>query len=131
MSIPFEEWEYVEKDENEVFPKIVKEQIYNNPRKYGIDIDSACNGVLLPGGSKTNDYSWVINEANHFGGHSDNYYETVNNELRACKQTIEDNNLNLEEAQNEICKTLHKIRIKLLNGELKIQNKETLIIEGK
>jgi len=31
LSIPFEEWEYIEKEENEVFPEIVKAQIYNNP----------------------------------------------------------------------------------------------------
>ena len=31
LSIPFEEWEYIEKDEDEVFPEIVKAQIYNNP----------------------------------------------------------------------------------------------------
>lgn len=31
LSILFEEWEYIEKDENEVFPEIVKAQIYNNP----------------------------------------------------------------------------------------------------
>lgn len=31
MSIPYSEWEYIKKDDDEVFPEIVKEQIYNNP----------------------------------------------------------------------------------------------------
>jgi len=31
LFIPYSEWEYIKKDDAEVFPEIVKEQIYNNP----------------------------------------------------------------------------------------------------
>ena len=94
--------------------------------KYEIDIDSACNGVLLPGGSKTNDYSWVIDEANHFGGHSDEYLKKVNQILQDAVDDITENNYTNSEAQQYICQKLNEIRIKLLNGEIKIQNEETI-----
>ena len=95
--------------------------------KYKIDIDSACNGVLLPGGSKTKDYSWVINEANHFGGHSNNYYKYVNDTLDAVDRRISGRtDWDDYKKQKEICNVLNDIRIQLLNGKLKIQNKETL-----
>ena len=52
LSIPFEDWEYIKKDEDEVFPEIVKSQIYNNPlsvddawltENYGEDVVKAYN----------------------------------------------------------------------------------------
>lgn len=101
--------------------------------KYEIDINSACNGVYLPGGSKTNDYSWVIDEANHFGGHSDNYLNYVNDELKKCDDELseievpEDKIQEFKEmARKKVCDTLNKIRNQLLNGEIKIQNNETI-----
>ncbi len=104
----------------------VAEPALNILLEYDIDVNSACNGVYLPGGSKTNDYSWVIDEANHFGGHSDDYLEYVNNSLESAKKEIVENTLTKEEAQEVICDALNDIRKELLNGTLKIQNHETL-----
>ena len=101
--------------------------------KYEIDIDSACNGVYLPGGKKTNNYSRVIDEANHFGGHSYNYLNYVNDELKKCDDELseievpEDKIQEFKEmARKKVCDTLNKIRNQLLNGEIKIQNNETI-----
>ena len=81
---------------------------------------------MLPGGSKTKDYSWVINEANHFGGHSDEYLKKVNQILQDAVDDITENNYTNSKAQQYICQKLNEIRIKLLNGEIKIQNEETI-----
>jgi hypothetical protein len=87
----------------------------------------------LPGGKKTNNYSRVIDEANHFGGHSYNYLNYVNDELKKCDDELseievpEDKIQEFKEmARKKVCDTLNKIRNQLLNGEIKIQNNETI-----
>ena len=95
-------------------------------QEYGIDVDSACNGVFLPGGRKTNDYSWVVNEANHFGRHTKDYLDYVNTELTDVKNEIIKNNIPKKDAQKAISQKLDDIRNKLLKGELKLQITETI-----
>ena len=95
-------------------------------KKYEIDINSASNGVFLPGNKKDKDYSWTISEANHFGGHSKQYLETVNDKLEVVDEFIKNNGLSKEEGRKLICETLDGIRKTLLTGELKIQNTETI-----
>ena len=66
--------------------------------KYGIDINSSANGVYLPGGKKTADFSWRITESSHFGGHSDNYLEYVNQQIDNAKEIIIENYLSKNDA---------------------------------
>ena len=55
LFIPYSEWEYIKKDDAEVFPEIVKEQIYNNPLfvddewlriNYGAEVVDAYNETM-------------------------------------------------------------------------------------
>ena len=61
--------------------------------EYGIDIDSSANGVYLPGGEKSADFSRRITETSHFGGHSYDYLEYVNEQINDADKNIVQNNL--------------------------------------
>ncbi|MEN8435554.1 AHH domain-containing protein [Clostridium septicum] len=86
--------------------------------KYRIDFDSAANGVLLP--YENNGY--VTTEAMHNGGHSSEYYKTVNNRLESIDEFIKARNLSASESKMLISEELHNIRKDLLSGVLKVHN---------
>lgn len=92
--------------------------------EYGIDIDSSANGVYLPGGEKSADFSRRITETSHFGGHSYDYLEYVNEQINDADKNIVQNNLSKDDAIKVICNTLDEIRKSLLDGKIKIQYKE-------
>ena len=86
--------------------------------KYGIDVDSASNGVLLP--YEKNAY--VTTEAMHNGGHSAEYYLQVENRLKEADKFIVSKNLSVNDAKMIMSETLNNIRKDLLNGILKVHN---------
>jgi hypothetical protein len=86
--------------------------------EYGIDVNSASNGVLLPW--KGNEY--VTTEAMHSGGHSFSYYNQVNERLLAVERLIKEKNVGDTMAKILIGDELQSIRKDLLNGILKIHN---------
>lgn len=87
-------------------------------KKYGIDFDSATNGVLLPYEKN----SYVTTEAMHNGGHSAEYYLQVENRLKEAEKFIVSKNLSVNDGKMIISETLNNIRKDLLNGDLKIHN---------
>ena len=95
-------------------------------KKYEIDINSASNGVFLPGNKKDKDYSWTISEASHFGGHTIEYMDTVNNKLQEVDELIKNRGMSKDEGRILICDTLDDIRKSLLSGKLKIQKNESI-----
>ena len=95
--------------------------------KYNIDINSAANGVNLPG-SGGKDYSYVLTESNHFGSHSKSYYDAVTEALKEADEIIIQNGYSnkikkgetISKATKIICETLDELRKQLMNGELKL-----------
>jgi hypothetical protein len=76
--------------------------------KYGIDYDSAANGVFLP--YKNNNY--VGDEILHVGSHSQKYAEYVKNRLVQTE--------NKYKTREAILNELNQIRTGLLNGSVKL-----------
>jgi hypothetical protein len=85
---------------------------------YGIDHNSAANGVFLP--RKNNAY--VSTESMHSGGHLNKYYTYVYNQLKITLDYAKKYNFDSERTKKALCDTLQIIREELLKGELKIQN---------
>ena len=77
-------------------------------KEFGIDHDSAANGVFLP--YKVNDY--VTTEVLHIGNHSSEYILEVERVLNLVKKR--------GGTQEDAVEALHDIRERLLNGELKL-----------
>ncbi|WP_315076426.1 RHS repeat-associated core domain-containing protein [uncultured Clostridium sp.] len=84
--------------------------------EYGIDYNSASNGVFLP--YKKNDY--VSTETMHVGSHNGKYYEYVNNQLQQAIEEIEISGGTVR--VHDITNTLDNIRKGLLNGTVKLNN---------
>lgn len=76
--------------------------------EFGIHHDSAANGVFLP--YKVNDY--VTTEALHIGSHSAEYADEVARVLKEVKA--------YGGTQADAIAALHDIRIRLLEGSLKL-----------
>ncbi|PMB10574.1 hypothetical protein CEN49_03710 [Fischerella thermalis CCMEE 5273] len=90
---------------------------WNDPRaqdarkvldSYGIETESAVNGVFLP--YTENEY--VTNEAMHVGSHGKNYIEEVNRMLRRTKSK--------GATKDQIIEELNNIREELISGNLKL-----------
>ncbi|PHC23873.1 hypothetical protein COE95_30195 [Bacillus toyonensis] len=77
-------------------------------KEFGIDHDSAANGVFLP--YKVNEY--VTTEVLHIGKHSSEYILKVERVLSLVKKR--------GGTQEDAVNALHDIRERLLNGELKL-----------
>lgn len=87
-------------------------------KEYGIDLNSAANGVFLP--YKRNEF--VTTEAMHAGGHLNEYYDLINRRIYNIKRKgimLKQTNLQI---QKNICEELQKIRKDLLTGIIKIHN---------
>ena len=84
--------------------------------KYGIEYNSASNGVFLP--YKENKF--VTNETIHNGSHITDYYEYVNSTLKNRIEKLEARGIRVE--ASHITETLNEIRIELLDGKLKLNN---------
>ena len=87
--------------------------------KFGIDVNSSANGVLLP--MEKNAY--VRTEAMHVGGHSSNYYDYVTERIVNANDTIEELELSIVEGKELIVDALDSIRQDLLNGRIQINSK--------
>lgn len=93
--------------------------------KYGIELNSASNGVFLP----TEYHAEFGNVAYHNGGHTNDYYNYVNDQLLKVQDEIDEKNLYIEGDDESrrycaglVCKKIQEIRIELLTGKLKINN---------
>ncbi|QAA34159.1 AHH domain-containing protein [Clostridium manihotivorum] len=86
--------------------------------KYGIDVDSASNGVLLP--YERNEY--VTTEAMHNGGHSAEYYKAVENRITLIDDYVKAHGISATQGKMLVSEELQNIRKDLLNGILKIHN---------
>lgn len=73
--------------------------------KFGIDINSAANGILLPDGSKGSIYKGAV----HKTSHSAEYSEYVWNKLKNCK------------SKQEVIHKLTEIKHELYSGKLSLQ----------
>ncbi|PEQ57073.1 cytoplasmic protein [Bacillus cereus] len=78
--------------------------------EFGIHHNSAANGVFLP--YKVNDY--VTTEVLHVGNHSTEYMKEVTKILKEIKE--------YGGTQEDVAAALHDIRIRLLEGSLKLNN---------
>jgi len=85
---------------------------------YGINLNSAANGVLLPG----HDDDYVIYESFHSGGHTKQYCFKVNDRLQKVIDTNE--NKSYEEIQRALCDELAKIKNDLFNGTITVNDQE-------
>lgn len=83
---------------------------------FGIDLNSAANGVLLP----SHDDDYVIFESFHPGGHTNQYCYNVNNRL----QRVIDKNEGKsdDEIQRALCDELTKIKIDLFNSIITVND---------
>lgn len=86
--------------------------------KYGIDYDSAANGILLP--RVRNNY--VTTESMHSGGHLKDYHITIRNRLKEAESNAKKIGLSKNEIKEVICDELQGIRIDLLEGKIKIHD---------
>ncbi len=82
---------------------------------YGIDYNSAVNGVFLPMKRNGHEGSASI----HSGGHTDEYVEAVNSRIEQAHELANKDKSNYSIIVDE----LNKIRADLLNGVLKINSK--------
>ena len=85
-------------------------------KDYNINKDSAANGVFLP----MQRTQYVTTEAIHSGRNGRAYCEYIEETFSGIANQIRGKND--DDARKIICDTLHKIRIELLNGEIKINN---------
>ncbi|MDC7956481.1 AHH domain-containing protein, partial [Fusobacterium simiae] len=89
---------------------------------YGIDINSATNGVYLP--TANADSSKVTTEAVHSGPNGSDYKEALEKSIPRIVKNMEDVGASYNEIQAALENELNNTRIKLLTGELKINNAE-------
>ena len=85
-------------------------------KKYGIDYNSASNGVFLPYAKN----SVVTTETIHCGSHTDKYYNYVNNKLINRVESLKAKGIKIK--PEHITDTLNEIRMELLDGKLKLNN---------
>jgi RHS repeat-associated protein len=85
--------------------------------EYGIDYNSASNGVFLPYGAKESN-SYISTETRHNGSHVGDYYKYVNNQLQQTIQKVERKGGTV--TYKDITKTLDDIRKGLLDGTVKL-----------
>ena len=90
--------------------------------KYNVELNSASNGVLLP--NKVSDK--VTTETMCGGGHSEEYYKYVNDELKKAADDIEVKGLSGDEATKRVEESLDDIREELLEGTAKGASKSGL-----
>ena len=84
-------------------------------KKYGIDLNSAANGVFLP--YKKN-LTYANNATVHIGSHSNDYYKYVNQKLREKVNSIK--RARREVSAHDIAETLDEVRKGLLDGSIKL-----------
>ena len=88
--------------------------------KYGIEINSATNGVYLP--TPNADTSKVTTEVVHSGPNGKEYKELLEKSIPDIAENMENANASYDEIQAALENELNNTRIKLLTGELKINN---------
>lgn len=88
--------------------------------KYGIEINSATNGVYLP--TPNADTSKVTTEVVHSKPNGKEYKELLEKSIPDIAENMENTNASYDEIQAELENELNNTRIKLLTGELKINN---------
>ena len=88
--------------------------------KYGIEINSATNGVYLP--TSKADTSKVTTEVVHSGPNGKEYKELLEKSIPYIAENMENTNASYDEIQAALENELNNTRIKLLTGELKINN---------
>ena len=87
-------------------------------KKYGIDYNSASNGVFLPYA----DNKVVTTETIHRGSHTKDYYEYVNTKLNETIKEVKNSGEKVTAAH--ITNALNEIRMELLNGTLDLNHKK-------
>ena len=87
---------------------------------YGIDINSATNGVYLP--TTNADTSKVTTEVVHSGPNGKDYKEALETLIPDIVENMENVNASYNEIQAALENELNNTRTKLLTGELKINN---------
>ncbi|WP_422851667.1 AHH domain-containing protein [Fusobacterium animalis] len=87
---------------------------------YGIDINSATNGVYLP--TTNADTSKVTTEVVHSGPNGKDYKEALETLIPDIVENMENVNASYNEIQVALENELNNTRTKLLTGELKINN---------
>ncbi|WP_454943244.1 AHH domain-containing protein [Fusobacterium hwasookii] len=88
--------------------------------KYGIEINSATNGVYLP--TPNADTSKVTTEVVHSGPNGKEYKELLEKSIPDIAENMENANASYDDIQAALENELNNTRIKLLTGELKINN---------
>lgn len=88
--------------------------------KYGIEINSATNGVYLP--TSKADTSKVTTEVVNLGPNGKEYKELLEKSIPYIAENMENTNASYDEIQAALENELNNTRIKLLTGELKINN---------
>ena len=88
--------------------------------KYGIEINSATNGVYLP--TSKADTSKVTTEVVHSKPNGKEYKELLEKSIPDIAENMENTNASYDEIQAALENELNNTRIKLLTGELKINN---------
>ncbi|MDX2273166.1 MAG: AHH domain-containing protein [Cyanobacteriota bacterium] len=86
-------------------------------RDYGIGINSAENGVMLPANSEV---AKRVPGAIHNGGHSGAYYSAVNDRLRITRDQAVTNSNNYQQIRGKIIDELRKIANDLVLGNLQL-----------
>ena len=87
---------------------------------YGIDINSATNGVYLP--TANADSSKVTTEVVHSGPNGKDYKDALETSIPDIVENMENVNASYNEIQAALENELNNTRAKLLTGELKINN---------
>ena len=87
---------------------------------YGIDINSATNGVYLP--TANADSSKVTTEVVHSGPNGKDYKDALETSIPDIVENMENVNASYNEIQAVLENELNNTRAKLLTGELKINN---------
>ena len=88
--------------------------------KYGIEINSATNGVYLP--TPNADTSKVTTEVVHSKPNGKEYKELLEKSIPDIAENMGNANASYDEIQAALENELNNTRIKLLTGELKINN---------
>ncbi|MDX2271895.1 MAG: AHH domain-containing protein [Cyanobacteriota bacterium] len=84
-------------------------------RDYSIGINSAENGVMLPANSEV---AKRVPGAIHNGGHSGDYYRSVNNRLRIARDQALSSNNDYQQIRGKIIDELREIANDLVDGSL-------------
>ena len=88
--------------------------------KYGIEINLTTNGVYLP--TSKADTSKVTTEVVNLGPNGKAYKELLEKSIPYIAENMENTNASYDEIQAALENELNNTRIKLLTGELKINN---------